>query len=78
MVRNVVEMIDKNIDHSLLPANLPSVKNFMYRNNDTLRFDSAISEFREFVQLYHKGVLPDRLECIDKVGGIQVIMNREL
>jgi hypothetical protein len=38
MVRSIVETIDKSSDEITLPRGIPSVKNYLFRNNDTLNF----------------------------------------
>ena len=61
MVANIIEAIDRNIDHTQLPPSAPTVRNFLYRNSDTLTFDAAIREFAEFVRNYNAGQVPIRL-----------------
>lgn len=75
MVRTIVEIIDKNIDRS--QVSIPSVKDYIYRNNDKVTFEQAISELNHFTQQYNGGNTPSRLECIDKVGGIYMIAHRD-
>lgn len=65
MVSSLIEAIDRNIDHDLLPPSTPTVRNFLYRNADALTFDAAIREFGEFVHNFNSGQVPIRLECID-------------
>lgn len=77
MVRSVIEVIDKNADQMFLPANVPSVKSYLYRNQNALKFEAAIVGLGEYVRAYNGGKVPTRLDCIDKVGGVEVIVNRE-
>lgn len=76
MVRSVIETVDRNVDSEQMPADIPTVRNFLYKNTDSLNFDVAIWEFGEFVKRFNNGKLPSKLECIDKVGGIYAIANR--
>jgi len=76
MVRSIIELVDRNVDQGQLPRNIPSVRNYLYRNVDTLRFEQAIAELNAYVHEYQGGVLANKLECIDRVGGIQAIANR--
>ena len=77
MIANIIEAIDRNIDHNQLPSSTPTLRNFLYRNSDSLTFDIAIREFAEFVRNYNAGQVPIRLECIDEAGGVYAIANRD-
>lgn len=77
MVRGIIDLIDRNLDQAQLPSNVPSVRNYVYRNADTLRFDQAIGEFEQFVREFNRGEIPQKLDCIDRVGGILAIANRD-
>lgn len=76
MVRSIVETIDKSSDEITLPRGIPSVKNYLFRNNDTLNFQTTIAEFNEYLKLYNGGKAPERLACIDRVG-IHTIVDRD-
>lgn len=45
MVRSIIDALDKNVDQMLMPPNIPSVKNYLFRNHDALKFQTAIAEF---------------------------------
>jgi hypothetical protein len=77
MVRSVIETIDRNIDSEQMPPEIPTVRNFLFKNADALNFDTAIWEFGEFVKSFNQGRIPAKLDCIDRVGGIYAIANRE-
>jgi len=38
MVRGLIDLIDRNMDQNQLQNNIPSVRNYLYRNADSLKF----------------------------------------
>ncbi len=38
MVNSIVEIIEKNTDHRRIPSHIPSIRNYLYRNTDKLKF----------------------------------------
>jgi hypothetical protein len=50
MVRSIVDIIERNIDHSQLPQRVPPVRNYLYRNNAKLQFAEAMAELNSFVR----------------------------
>lgn len=38
MVRSLVDLLDRNIDQSQVQNGIPSVRNYLYRNTDSLKF----------------------------------------
>lgn len=75
MVKSLVDILDKNCDPNL-PGNVPTIRNYLYRNADTLHFDQAIQELKSYSLNYNQGYIPERLECVERVGGIYAIANR--
>ena len=75
MVKAIVDVLDGNCDNSEL-GNTPSVRNYLYRNADMLKFDQALRELQNYVITYSRGYIPQKMECVDRVGGIYVIANR--
>lgn len=45
MISSLIEAIDRNIDPDQLPPSIPTVRNFLYKNSDSLTFDQAIWDF---------------------------------
>ena len=77
MVRSIIEMIDRNLDPSQVPQQIPSVRNYIYRRSERVLFEEAIGELGNFARDFNQGQIPSRLECIDRVGGIAAIANRD-
>jgi hypothetical protein len=77
MVAGLIDIIDNSIDHSSFTPNMSTVRNFLYRKQDRLNFDEAISEFNAYVRSTSNGFIPAKLECIEKAGGIYAIANRD-
>lgn len=42
MVAGLIEILDNSVDHSSLPPNVPTLKNYLYRKQDRLGFDAAV------------------------------------
>jgi hypothetical protein len=42
MVKKIIEIVEERIDKSRMPNNNPSIKNFIYRESDKLKFFEAI------------------------------------
>lgn len=38
MVENIIETIEKNMDRYQFPQQVPSIRNYLYRNSDRLSF----------------------------------------
>jgi hypothetical protein len=76
MVKSIVDIIDRNVDPFIGGQNIPTVRNYLYRNSDVLRFDEALRELQNYVNTYCNGLVPPRLECVDQVGGVYAIANR--
>lgn len=74
MVRSIIDAVDQNSDSAMAP-HLPNIKNYLYRNADSLTFSQANQQFTQYIQEKTQGE-PGRLDCIDLVGGIDVIANR--
>lgn len=75
MVKGTIDILDKNCDPNI-PGNIPTIRNYLYRNADTLNFEQATTELRSYCISFNQGFVPEKLECIDKVGGIYAIANR--
>jgi len=75
MVRSIIESISNCIDKRL-PPNIPLISSYFYRNEDTLTFQEAYGEFKNYVYLYNSGMIPNRLECIHNVGGTDTILKQ--
>jgi len=41
MVKGIVDILDKNSDHLQNGQKVPTVRNYLYRNSDTLKFAEA-------------------------------------
>lgn len=70
MVRSIIEMIDRNLDPSQVPQQIPSVRNYIYRRSERVLFGEAINELNNFARDFNQGQIPIKLDCIDRVGGI--------
>lgn len=77
MVASLLDTLDRSIDVEDLPSNVPSVRDFLNRGKVAKSFDTLLWQFGDFVRIYNNGQVPIRLDCIDRVGGIVVIGNRE-
>lgn len=42
--------------------------NYIYRNNNDINYDQALSAIKEFANMYNGGIIPKNLECLHKVG----------
>lgn len=40
-------------------------------------FDEAINELGNFAREFNQNQIPNKLDCIDRVGGIEAIANRD-
>lgn len=61
MVKSIVDIIDRNVDPFHGGKNIPTVRNYLYRNADTLRFDQALGELQGYVNAFNGGIVPQRL-----------------
>lgn len=77
MVASLLDTLDRSIDADDLPPNVPLVRDFLSRGRVPKTFDSLLLQFGDFVRVYNNAQVPIRLDCIDRVGGIAVIANRE-
>lgn len=77
MVASLLDTLDRSIDVEDLPTNVPTVRDFLNRGKVAKTFDTLMWQFGDFVRVYNNGQVPIRLDCIDTVGGIVVIANRE-
>ena len=50
MVRSIVDIVERNIDHGQLPQRVPPVRSYLYRNNAKLLFADAVAEFNNYVR----------------------------
>lgn len=53
---------------STTPRDNPSIMNYIYRNNNDINYDQALSAIKEFANMYNGGIIPKNLECLHKVG----------
>ena len=74
MVKGIIDMLDANCSDQL-ESNIPTLRNYLYRNADMLKFDEALRELDNYTACYHNNIIPEKLDCIDRVG-IYVIANR--
>lgn len=54
MVKSLIDILDKNCDPNL-PGNVPSLRNYLYRNADTLTFNQALQELKSYSVNYNNG-----------------------
>lgn len=54
MVKCLIDILDKNCDPNL-PDNIPTIRNYLYRNADTLTFNQAIQELKSYSMNYNQG-----------------------
>lgn len=59
MVRSIVEMVDVNTYHQVLPANIK--QHFLLRNPQT--FAAALQVLQEYASV-HRTLIPPRLDCV--------------
>jgi hypothetical protein len=52
------------------------VKTFLYRRTDALTFDQALQEFNSYIHTYYSGIIPGRLDCVERQGGAYAIANK--
>lgn len=72
MVKSIIDTIDRNVEQT----QIPSVRSYLYRNSKSIKLNQAIDEFKQYVREFNRGQIPDKLDCIDRVGGINAIVNR--
>ena len=80
MVRNILQLIEDNTDRNTTPRESPSILNFIYQLNSSnnvtgsrvgkneVDFDQAIRAVEEYANKYNNGIIPNNLECIQRVG----------
>lgn len=76
MVKSVIDIVDKNSDPYQIGQTIPTIRNYLYRNADALKFAEAKKELLSYIDIYHKGILPNRLDCVEQAGGVYAIANR--
>lgn len=71
MVRGVIQTVEGNVDLASLGGK-PAPGEYIYSHAKVpseVRFGEAIHLFMAYVNEFFGGVIPERLECVDKVGG---------
>ena len=71
MVRNILEIVEENVDTDSL-KNIPTPKNYIYsrsKSSSEVRFNEAVNLLRTYAKEHFGGQISHRLECVDKVGG---------
>ncbi|CAM6001376.1 unnamed protein product [Sphagnum balticum] len=68
MVESLVDVVEEKIDVGSLPQEHPSIRGFIYRTSDRLKFDDAIHEFKNYTRLYNEGNVAPRLEIFESLS----------
>lgn len=71
MVKNILEVIEENVDLGSLEGR-PSPLQYIYSKAGApsqVRFGEAINFLRNYANEFFNGIIPNKLSCVDKVGG---------
>lgn len=69
MIRNIVSIIEGNTDEISMPRQEPSFSQYLFRNQNNIGFGEAKRKLEQYANQYNRGVIPNILNCIAKVGG---------
>lgn len=78
MVRNIVSIIEGNTDETSMPREEPVFSHYLFRESNNIGFGEAKRKLEQYANLYNRGVIPNYLNCIAKVGGAETIRGQYL
>lgn len=76
MVRQIIDSIEENTDLTSMPRSEPSFRNFVYRENERVGFGEAKKKLEQYANYFNNGVIPNHLNCVERVGGARNIRNQ--
>lgn len=76
MVKGVIDIVDKNSDPYQIGQSIPTIRNYLYRNADALKYVEAKKQLYSYIDTYNRGIVPNRLDCVEQAGGVYAIANR--
>lgn len=73
MIRNIVSIIEGNTDETSMPRQEPVFSQYLFRDSNNIGFGEAKRKLEQYANHFNRGVIPNYLNCIAKVGGAENI-----
>lgn len=73
MVKNIVDIIEPNVDALSLSRQAPRFSEFLYQYNKNPGFGEAKKRLQDYANNFNRGIIPNTLTCILQSGGLNHI-----